>query len=80
MTASESGAGARKKPQPYRSFLVRCRLEEEAGSGGEPDWRFTVQEAEPDTARRSFACLRDVEAYLEAELGGPGKHAAGSAR
>ncbi len=74
MTASESGAGARKKLQPYRCFLVRCRLEEEAGSGGESGWRFTVQEAGPDAARRAFACLKDVEAYLEAQLGWPGSN------
>jgi hypothetical protein len=69
--------------RPYRCFLVRCWLEEgaggpsEAGLGGEPGWRFTVQQVGPDAARRSFACLKDVEAYLEAELGPSGSHAAG---
>jgi hypothetical protein len=79
MGTGDKPAGARKKPQPYRCFLLRCRLEEGAGPGGQPAWRFSVQEAGPDAARRSFACLKDVEAYLEAELGAPGKHAAGRA-
>ncbi len=68
MAASEGGAGARKKPQPYRCFLIRCRMEEGAGSSGEPGWRFTVQQAEPDAARRSFTNLYDVAAHIEAEL------------
>jgi hypothetical protein len=59
---------ARKKLQTYRCFLVRCRLEESAGPAGEPGWRFTVQEAGTDAARRSFASFHDVAAYIDAEL------------
>jgi hypothetical protein len=77
MVAAESSAEPRKKRQVYRCFLVRCRLEEGAVPDTEPAWRFSVQEAGPDAARRSFACLKDVEAYLEAQLGSSGKHAAG---
>jgi hypothetical protein len=55
-------------PQPYRCFLVRCRLEDGARPAGEPVWRFTVEQAGPDAARRSFSCLHDVAAYLAAEL------------
>ncbi len=76
-TTKDRGA-AQPKRQPYRCFLLRCWLQEGAGPGGEPGWRFTVQEAEPDAARRAFACLREVEAYLEATLGSCGKGAAGS--
>lgn len=68
MEASGSDSGIRTKHQRYWCFLVRCRLEEGAGPGGEPGWRFTVQQADPGAARRSFACLKHVEAYLEAEL------------
>jgi len=68
MRTSESGNGARQKRQAYRCFLIRCRLEEGAGPGGEPAWRFTVQEGEPDAGRRSFACLHDVMAHLAAQL------------
>ena len=61
-------------PQPYRCFLVRCRLEAGAGPPGEAKgntaaaWRFTVQQADRDATCRSFACLQDVATYLEAEL------------
>ena len=69
MRATERGAGGRQQRQAYRCFLVRCRLAEEASGVGEPAWRFTVQEAGRDGARRSFACLVDVEVYIEGELG-----------
>ncbi len=59
-----------KEQQPYRCFLVRCRLEAAAGQQGESAWRFTVQQTGPDAGRRSFACLHDVAAHLEAELSG----------
>ncbi len=72
MRASESGARAHRAGRPYHCFLIRCRLEEGAGPAGELVWRFTVQQAEPNAARGSFACLRDVEAYLEAELASHG--------
>ncbi len=79
MGATERDAGGRKQRRAYRCFLVRCRPAEEAVPGGEPAWRFTVQEAGRDGARRCFACLEDVEAYLEAELGASGRHADRSA-
>ncbi len=79
MGATGSEAGGRQQRQAYRCFLVRCRLAEEASAGGELAWRFTVQEAGRDGARRCFACLEDVEAYLEAELRASGRHADRSA-
>ncbi len=69
MGAGGKPAESFSQQRPYRCFLVRCRLEEGAGPSGEPVWRFSVQEAGPHAARRSFACLEDFEAYLEAELG-----------
>lgn len=75
MEASDKASEARKPMRPYRCFLVRCRLEDsdggpdQVGQSGRPAWRFTVQQAAPDAARRSFACLQDVAAFLEAELG-----------
>ncbi len=68
MRATDNETEARTKQQPYRCFLVRCRLEEGAGPNGEAAWRFTVQHGEPNAARRSFTCLHHVAAYLEAEL------------
>jgi hypothetical protein len=64
----EGGAEARRRRQPYRCYLVRCRLEEGAGPHGEAIWRFTVQQADSAAARRSFASLEDVAAHIEADL------------
>ncbi len=58
----------RNKPRPYRCFLVRCWLETDVGLGGEPAWRFTIRQAGFGGQRRSFTTIKDVEAYLEAEL------------
>ncbi len=68
MAATENESGARNKRPRYWCFLVRCRVEERAGPEGEPSWRFTVQQMGGDPSRRSFACLRDVAAHIEAEL------------
>ncbi len=68
MAAIEPEAGARRKQPRYWCFLVRCRVEELAGPEGEPSWRFTVQQMGRDPSRRSFACLHDVAAHIEAEL------------
>ena len=56
------------QPQPYRCFLIRCRLEEGAGPDGAAAWRFTVQQADAHAPRRSFVSLMEVAAHLEAEL------------
>ena len=77
MEAADNPAETGKKVRPYRCFLVRCRLEEGGGAGGEPAWRFTIQQAEPDAARRSFTSLHDVAAYLAAELGSSGMRVSG---
>ncbi len=68
MGGTENVAPARRRQRPYRCFLIRCWQEPGTGPGGEPGWRFTVQQVGPEAARRSFACVADVEAYLEAEL------------
>ena len=73
MAANRSAARARNTPQPYRCFLLRCRLETGVGCSAGPAWRFTIELAgQPDAARRSFTSLDDVTAYLEAELAGCG--------
>jgi hypothetical protein len=69
MGAGGNSAESHKQQRPYRCFLVRCRLEENAGPTGDPVWRVSVEEVGPQAARRAFACLEDFEAYLEAELG-----------
>ena len=33
-----------EKPQPYRSFLLRCWQEGETSPGEEAAWRFSVEE------------------------------------
>ncbi len=57
-----------KRQQPYRCFLIRCRLEEGAGPDGAAAWRFTVQQADANAPRRAFLSLLEVAAHLEAEL------------
>ena len=54
--------------QRYRCFLLRCRLEEGAGPGGEAAWRFTVERAGDSRARRVFASLEAATAYIDDEL------------
>lgn len=54
--------------RPYRCFLVRCWLEEGAGTDDEPAWRFAIRQAGLDAARLSFASLHDVALYMEIEL------------
>ena len=73
MGARGSSAKTSRKGRSYRCYLVRCRLEEDAGEG-EPTasrggaWRFTVEQVRPDAARRSFTSIHDVAAYIDAEL------------
>ncbi len=73
-SASECSARAGKERQVYRCFLLRCRLVPEPSTAADdsteptPRWRFMVEEAGRVAERRSFACLGDLEAYLEAEL------------
>ncbi len=82
MKAGNDPANSRKPRQIYRCFLLRCRLAPEASpaagdcAGRGPGWRFTVQEAGRDAERRSFTCLKDLEAYLEAELESTATHGA----
>jgi hypothetical protein len=64
----EGSAEAHTKRQAYRCYMIRCRLEECAGPDGQPVWRFTVQQANPDAARRSFASLEDVAAHIKVDL------------
>jgi len=60
--------GRTGKRQPYRCFLIRCRLEEGAGRDGAAAWRFTVQQADAGAPRRTLISLLEVAAHLEAEL------------
>jgi hypothetical protein len=69
MEAPKGGTETQNNGQPYRCFLVRCRLEEGAGSDGASGWRITVQQAGGDGTRRFFADPHDVALYLEAQLG-----------
>ena len=68
MGAAEIQSEPRTWNRPYRCFLLRCWLEEGAGPGGAPAWRFAVRQAELDAARLSFTSFHDVAAYIEAEL------------
>jgi hypothetical protein len=76
MAETESADREPRTGQAYRCFLLRCRLEEGAGPGGRPAWRFTIQQVGPAEAHRSFACLPDVMAYLDASLASSAGNAA----
>lgn len=78
MRTGEGDARTPRKAEIYRCFLVRCRLEGEAGGppAGTPAWRFTVQQAGAGGARHSFTCFDDVAAHMRAELASCGAPAA----
>ncbi len=50
-----------------RSYLLRCWLESGAGAH---TWRIMVQRLGGGHARKGFASLQDLAAYLEGELEG----------
>jgi hypothetical protein len=77
MKVTDDACRSRDERRPYRCFLLRCRQEEGALPSAGLNWRFTVQEAGMDEARRGFVSLQELEAYLEVELGLPGAPAAG---
>lgn len=52
----------------YRSFLVRCSLEESDQGDSPPVWRYMVFELERKGHRRAFASLDALMSYLRAEL------------
>ena len=53
-----------EKPRRYLSYLLRLW---QASSGGELVWRASLED--PHTgARRGFACLAELVAYLEEEM------------
>jgi len=60
--------GQTGKRQPYRCFLIRCRLEEGAGPNGATAWRFTVQQAGAYAPRRMCVSVAEVAAHIESEL------------
>jgi hypothetical protein len=77
MAAYNREVPTRERVQPYRCFLVRCRLEENGRPTGQPAWRFTVQQAGAGGARCSFTCFDDVAAHMQAELASCGAFTAG---
>jgi hypothetical protein len=68
MGAAQRSSEHHIQNRPYRCFLLRCWLEEGAGPGGGPAWRFAIRQAELNAARRSFASFHDVTEWIEAEL------------
>ncbi len=52
----------------YRAFLLRCWQEAGAGPGGEAAWRFSLAQAGDEEAKRGFASLEALLAYLRREL------------
>ncbi len=55
-----------------RAFLLRCWRELGAGAEGEPDWRFSVIEAEGERRRWGCASPERLLALLLEQLGQEG--------
>jgi NADH dehydrogenase len=53
----------------YRAYLLRCWQEGGVGPGGEPGWRFSVEEVLPPRRRWGFGGRASLLAFLEIELG-----------
>ena len=52
----------------YRAFLLRCWQEADAVPAGENAWRFTLVQLGQGQAKKGFASLEDLVAYLRGEL------------
>jgi hypothetical protein len=55
-----------EKPRRYLSYLLRLW---QASSGGEMVWRASLEDPHSGE-RRGFACLAELVAFLEREMGG----------
>lgn len=53
-----------------RSFVLRCLPVRRASSDPE-HWRFSIQEAEPESRRHAFDTIDDLLEYLRRELERP---------
>ena len=67
-TEDRGSEGENQGAASYRAFLLRCWLEENGPPDGRPGWRFTLQQAGSEPARRGFASLQEVMSYLEETL------------
>jgi hypothetical protein len=58
----------RKPSRPDRTYLLRCWQDEQAPSGEEPRWRFSVEEVLQKRPRQGFESLEALFAFLRADL------------
>ena len=66
--ASQARETSRAAAPGYRSWLLRCWQEPGAGPGGAPAWRFLLAQLDSEEARKGFASLEALCAYLRREL------------
>lgn len=50
------------------AYILRCWLEEQVGPGGEPQWRFSLEEVFQERRRIGFTSLEEMAAFLRNEL------------
>jgi hypothetical protein len=70
--------------QSYRAFLLRCWQERDIENGGEPDqslvWRFALVRLNDKSRKKGFACLADLQIFLNEEFKGTGKESSQNSR
>ena len=62
----------REKTGSYRSYLLRCWLEQ-TSSEQPPQWRFMLQEVSEAQRQHAFSSFERLVAFLRSELLGQGK-------
>ena len=58
-----------------RAYLLRCWRAGGATGGGEPRWRFSLEEVLEKGPRRGFGSLEALVSFLRGELGAAGEGA-----
>jgi hypothetical protein len=53
---------------PYRTYLLRCWREDGDSADTESVWRFSIEEILGKRHRQGFGGLKEVVAFLQAEL------------
>lgn len=70
-TIPESTVPGKPQKRP-RAYILRC-WREDAKTGDEGAWRFSLEEVAPERRRRGFSSLKKLFDYLKAQLGDEGR-------
>jgi hypothetical protein len=76
--------GWQEGKQGYRAFLLRCWQERDVENVGEPEkslvWRFALVQLNDQSSKKGFACLEDLQIFLNMEFKGTGKESSQNSR